>query len=166
MKIQEYIYAKKLIHQHLLSYITEEDDCDEKYQTLISEIGIFKQNENFNEFRLFLFLILRVSNNYHRTPNFFSKIEKIILFFEDQFKHNLKNIEIFNIFKSNKLLLLILFNNKILQIEDDIINFIVEKFKNKDLKYSTYYQFFYPEIQPFLQEDLKNENFSENFRNF
>lgn len=96
--------------------------------------------------RTFSFDISKVSNHHHRTPLFFTNIEKILLFIKDKIKQSLSNSEIFTIFLYNKLVLLILFQQQILIPDQSIANkFLEEKYKKR--KYPNY---FLPEIRPFI----------------
>ena len=66
----------------------------------------------------------------------------------------MSNFEIYDIFKSSKLLLLILFKNQIITVDENISQHLLSK----------YSYFFYPEIKPFISEGEKTvieKNFSE-----
>ena len=77
----------------------------------------------------FLHLILKISNNYHCKRAFFNKIERIFLYYKDQITTNLTNFEIFNIFKSNKRILLFLHDQKKKKIK--FYEIIFKKFISK-----------------------------------
>ena len=94
-------------------------------------------------------LISKIENNYHRFPYFFSKIERILLFFKESVKKYFSNSEIFNIFKSNKRILLFLIEQRIIVIDEYIAKKITKTEKFTEAKYPQYFQ---PEILPFINE--------------
>ena len=96
-----------------------------------------------------LHLISKIGNNYHSFANFFSKIERILLFFKEDIPKYFSNSEIFNIFKSNKKILLFLIEQQIIVIDEYIAKKIINTDKFINAKYPQYFQ---PEIQPFINE--------------
>lgn len=96
-------------------------------------------------------MISIIAENHYRVPNFFGKIEQILLYFKDTIKKIFSNDDIFMLFVSNKRILLFLFKEKILEINLNLIKMI----KDRD-GYSIY---FLPEIKNFLDgiKDLKKE---------
>ena len=120
-------------------------------------------------------LITKISNNHYRFPYFFEKIQKILLDLKDSIIKNYTNYEIFHIFKSNKRLLLFLIEEKILKIDEKIVAFISNKLSFKNMSFEhveikinkykdyNYFEYFAPEIKPFLQDLEVNipENFDE-----
>ena len=131
-------------------------------------------------FNYLLHLLLKLSKNHFRQPTFFSKIEQILTFFTEDIKQTFTNSELFDFFKLNKRILLFLFTNNIITIDQSIVDFIVSKanlkrrlfFINRnptkefleerkrkinDLKYADYYHYFYPEIESFINEDKRTE---------
>ena len=99
---------------------------------------------------ILLFRLIVTFANYHkRSPFFFNKIEQIILIFQVEMKNYFSNREIFNIFKSNKRLLLFLIEKKMMNID----KFIFTEFtKIKYIKYK-YHQYFLPELKLFKGEN-------------
>ena len=81
--------------------------------------------ENLTDLKILLFMIRSISNNFYRKLHFFSKIEKNIFFLKKKKKiqQYYSNIEIFLIFKSNKRILLFLFDQKIVILDNQMINF-------------------------------------------
>ena len=104
--------------------------------------------ENQSDLKLLLRFLLVISNNHHRTPNFFNNLEKIIKLIEEPIKEKISNFEIFLIFKSNKRILLFLIQNQILSIDKTITNFTMKK-RYYNEQYSHY---FYPEIKDFISD--------------
>ena len=141
MEIQQIIDQKKEYYNPLLIFL--ESNIDD-------ESLIFK---DFDEkgFKEILYLISKIAKNHHQNAGFFSKIEKFLLYFEDKIKQTFSNSEIFNFFKSNKKILLFLFEKKIITIDESIINYMFEK---SDKDYPT---FFWPEIESFENHNYINK---------
>ena len=148
MEIQQNIDLKKTIQSNLLEFIDDESSIEENYHNLITLFNVQKIQENPDELQSVLYLILKIANNHHRSPTFFSKIEKILLFFKDSIKENLTNKRIFAIFKSNKRILLFLMKEEILIPDSSIA------YKMTEVKYQKrgYLHYFYPEIKSFLND--------------
>ena len=97
-------------------------------------------------------LISHIADNHIRNFYFNLKIERILQLLE--INKYLSNRQIFDIFKNNKQILLFLFKEKILIIDEYIAN-QMNKDQFKQLKYP---EFFFNEIKPFL-----NSNYVFNF---
>ena len=111
MDCNEYIINLKKIQDILLQFLDNNDQSKDAIQTLNKE-------NNKNEICYILNLISTICNNHHQSPDFFQKIEQVILFFSDDIKNNYSNIEIFNLFKKNKRILLYLIQKEILIINE------------------------------------------------
>lgn len=80
---------------------------------------------------------MKVANNHARSTNFFDKIFKLLDYFMINMKQSFSNNEIFDLFKSNKRILLYLIESKALYIDKNILN-ILENGKYKKGKYKEY----------------------------
>ena len=144
MNIKEIVDNMKSIQKYIINFIENEDMLEEYYQNLGDIITKQKIHENKYLLISTLHLLTEIGNYHERCSNFFEKIEKIIIIFQDPIKKFFSNSQIFNIFKSNKRILLFLFKEKMINI-DDYINKKITKRKNEDDSYSFY---FTPEINP------------------
>ena len=97
--------------------------------------------------------LCKIANNHHRNPYFFEKIEQILLHIREKMTSQLSNTEIFDIFKINKRVSLILIKEKFIEI-DQIISQKIEK--DNKLK-EQYHFYFYPELEEFLDEETKED---------
>ena len=147
--VNEFIEEMKKIQTDLLNFLDHGDNNEENYQNLINKFQDIKIHDHQFKIKSLLYLILKISNNHYREPEFFSKIEKILQLFKDDMKKYFLNHELFHIFKSNKRLLLFLLEENIMTMDDSIVNKIVHNYKFKKRKYPQYFQ---PEIQPFINE--------------
>ena len=141
MDIQNYLSKMKDIYCSIINIIENEtdEDCN------ICESSIFLDlNDKKHLLKEILNIILHIGNNHHRFPGFFTQIEKIILSLKEEILQNFTNIEIFNIFKTNKRILLILIESKIIEIDKTIAQLIIKEKPNQF--------YFYVEIKPFLDE--------------
>ena len=149
MSFQKYLDMMKDIHENILNYLEEETKTEENFQILKDIFNNTKISDSQYDLLSLLHLISKIGNNFHRFPNFFAKIERILLFFKEDIKKYFPNSEIFNIFESNKRILLFLIEQQIIVIDE----YITKKISKTD-KYikSKYPQYFQPEIQPFINE--------------
>lgn len=139
MNIQEYFEGMKNIQNNIINFIDSNDDAEEHFQNLNI---IFKDQKIFDDqykFKSLLHLISKITKNYHRGPNFFQKIERIIKIFKDDIKKYFSNSEVFHIFKGNKRILLSLIEEQIMVIDKYIINRIISNDKYIQSKYPQYF---------------------------
>ncbi|KAK8835003.1 hypothetical protein M9Y10_025103 [Tritrichomonas musculus] len=149
MNSQEYLDAMKDIQENILNFLEGGDRADENFIILESKFYDINIKDYLYELLSLLHLIAKIGNNHHRSHDFFSKIEKILLIFEEDIKKYIPNSEIFNIFKRNKKILLFLIEQQIIVFNEYIIRKITTTKKYIKDKYPQYFQ---PEIQPFINE--------------
>lgn len=159
MSIQEHFDQMRTIQRTILNYLEKEDVLEEFYENLIQIFQEKKINENKLKFESVLHLLSIISHNHHRELKFFKKIEKILLFFKNDFQKFYTNNSILNIFKGNKRILLFLIKEQILTVDKTIAMI----FENDELcKQLNYFEYFYPEIKLFVEKEFKMpENFEE-----
>lgn len=149
MSIKTYTEKMKIIYDGFIDFLDNEDSIEEEF--IYFNTILEKQNikENPNDLRLFLHLLVNVSNNHHRKINFYKEIEKILISFKYELKRFYSNTRLYNIFKSNKKLLLFIINEKL------IIDYYILKnmIKGKYYVYN-YPQYFAPEIKHFVNENF------------
>ena len=153
MNSKEYIQQKLEFNDILIKYLQDDDSNELDYKELIQKISIQKYNENREEFKLFLHLIVVLSKNYRRSNTFFDKISKIFQSISSDIKQTFSNLEIFDIFSESKLILFILLQNKLLTFDKSIVSTILRNLKFINYNYLHY---FYPEIKPLLNTQIKN----------
>ena len=151
--MQEYVGYMKEIQENLLQFIQNEDEGS-NYNLLIENItNILEDKHKKIEI---LSLISEISNHHHRSNLFFDKMYQLIQSLKDIFK-DLGSYRLFNIFKENKMILLILIKQNILEIDKLLADEMIDK-KNDKLKFK---QFFYPELKQFLPSNMINEKEEE-----
>ncbi|KAK8871663.1 hypothetical protein M9Y10_007401 [Tritrichomonas musculus] len=169
MEIQSYIDQKIDIQNLLLEFIDEE--IDENNLLFIAPDKNLPNLEYREELRELLYLILKISNNHHRCDGFFNKIKQIFLILKEDINNSFSKAEIFDIFKSNKRIILLLLETEIIVVDETITNLIIKKsnilstkislFKEKNQNDNQYCHYFYPEIKPFIDNEknylIKNE---------
>ncbi|KAK8839808.1 hypothetical protein M9Y10_031516 [Tritrichomonas musculus] len=129
MEIQEYFQILRNIEEILIDFLDEENNSSIGFQEIIKANNLSAKKSDLIEI---LRLITKVANNHTRTPNFSSKIQEILLFLKDKIISNFSNSEIFQIFKSNKRILLFLYEEKILIPDQSIADILAtSKFKQK-----------------------------------
>ncbi|KAK8844336.1 hypothetical protein M9Y10_024550 [Tritrichomonas musculus] len=97
----------------LLKFI--KNNKEENFQELTNIIENEKIIDNKYDFKSFLHLISKISNNHYIFLGFHEKIEQLLSNYRNQMQNYFTNDEIFNIFKSNKRILLYLFDEKIIK---------------------------------------------------
>lgn len=170
IKAQKYVEEKNELYSSLIEFLENSDVYIDGFEHLIQIINIEQIEGNREEIEHFLYLIHHISNNHQRSKYFFQKIFQIIEYYKDQIKQTFSNIEIFNIFRSNKLILLFLFENRIIKLDDQIYQQIIDTIEGNGNRFC---HFFYPEIKEFLGsekvKDIETELFecdSNIFNNF
>ena len=121
MDVHAYLEEMTKIQENLLEYLDNESNTEELYQSLTQNFNDTKIRDSKYKLQSLLHLISKIVKNHHRLPSFFMKIEEIILIFKEDLKKYFSNSEIFNIFKSNKRILLFLIE-KNLMIFDNILS--------------------------------------------
>ena len=159
MNIQEYLTDMKNIQKNILYFLETETEQELNFQNLIDFFDERVIIEHKHELKSTLYLISKISQNHHRGPDFFSKIERIIKHFKENIKKFFTNSEIFNIFKNDKRILLFLFEEKIIEMNGYIVKVMTKT--NKYIK-ANYPEYFSPEIKLFEKDEIK---LSENFYN-
>lgn len=163
-EILENFNRKKELYENVLCFIDNENNTNDDDQTIFQFLDNQKFEENSDEFREFLKFIAKIGKNHHRNPSFFTSIAKIILHLKEIITKTFSNIDIFNIFKGSKLILLILFQNKIIISDQFMYQYFDQKSKKNYIKY------FYPEIKMLItdadqksliesDDQIKSENF-------
>ncbi|KAK8837254.1 hypothetical protein M9Y10_036684 [Tritrichomonas musculus] len=142
MSESDNIERNKIIQEKLLDFLDDEISI-EKLKFLFDQTKI---RQSQHELKLFLRMLVKTSNDHRRGPNFFRKIDEILQFFKEDIK-KYGNQEIFNLFKSNKRILLFLIEEKILTVDEYFYRIITsEKYSSKK-----YPQYFRSEIKPFMK---------------
>ena len=154
MDAEDYINHKKELSNYLYQYIENDDDTN-SFSKFVALIENHKYRENKKEFGLLLSLIFNIFDCHKRTTDFSHKFEKIITTLLTDIKQLFSNWELFCYFNYNKLLLLTLFEKKIITVDSDILNFFTT------LKDKGYMHYFLPEIEASLstyeEQTLKRE---------
>ncbi|KAK8841994.1 hypothetical protein M9Y10_026207 [Tritrichomonas musculus] len=124
-EIQEYIAQNEDLLNLLLSFLDNQSDPTDDLEELITFIQ--KNSLDTEIFRTLLHIISCLSKNHHRDSNFYPKIEKIIFKFKVTIKQSLTNLEIYKIFEEDNLILLFLFEHKVITLDQEIFPIIMKK---------------------------------------
>ena len=150
MEIEIEIIKKQNLQSLVLCFI-ENDDDEENFNNLAT----FIQDSNISKNKLDLLdlfhLILHIASNHHRESNFFDKIIKIFLYLNFEIKNFFTDQDIYNIFITNKMMILFLIQNKIIIPSEKLINLIIsnDHCNNDKLPYR---YFLYPVIKEYINE--------------
>lgn len=116
MSINQHLEEMKDILNIIQAFLDEPSD-GEKFPNLKLKFDEYQISNSKYKLILLFRLIVTFANYHKRSPFFFNKIEHIILIFQVEMKNYFSNREIFNIFKSNKRLLLFLIEKKMMNID-------------------------------------------------
>ena len=152
-----FIEEMKSIHADVLEFLDSASNTDDDFSNLQETFYKIKIPKDIHKLKVFLHLILTLSNNHHREPDFFSKIKRILNFFKGDITKSYTNSEIFNIFKSNKVLLLYVIKEKMLKID----NYVIAEITSQKFRKLNYPEFFEPEIESFRSQ--KQETVPDDF---
>ena len=169
-KIQEYVDEKNKFYGFVLNYLEKIDSNEDDFNELIQIIDEKQYEKNQEEFELFLHFLSYIFKNHHRDELFNKKIFQIIQYYKDQIKQTFLNYQIYDIFKNDKLILLFMFENDIINFDYDIYRLVINKNESNGNRYC---HFFYPEVKKFATEEEikriesqlieKNPNIFSNF---
>lgn len=154
MDIQHYLDKMKNIEQNIINFIDNENSTDDDF----TQLSTFLQAQNVindpNYLKEILHLIVSIADYHHYYINFFNKLDQILLLFTKSIQQYLNQHEIFNIFISNKRLLLFLFEHKLIVPDKYIINM----FFHFPYIHHHYPEFFYPEVKDMYEEVISRED--------
>ena len=147
MEVQTYLEKMKSLQKGFLSFLTCKTKEEENYQNLIQLLDDYKIKENQSDFKMFLRLITKIANNDQHLPNYFIKIKSVIDNIKNEIKQTFSNREIFDIFRSNKRIILFLIEANIIAFDETLIHHL-----KRVHSFSDFLPFFFPELKPFLTE--------------
>ena len=105
--------------------------------------------ENSSELISILKLILIITNNHRINEYFISNIEQILLFLNDYMQKFMSKADIFNIFKNNIKILMILFKNNIITFDKQLADHLTTIESQKTIRYAI----FYPKVTQYINND-------------
>ena len=146
MEINVYLRKMKEIHTALLETLKFQEFRNQNNESLFKMINDLKIKENKHELRSVLHILSYISNNYHRSQDFFCIFFEILKFLKNEIKINFSNNEVFYIFKENKRILLFLIEEKILIVDKNVVKQILKMNKGN------YPQYFISEIKAFIDK--------------
>lgn len=170
-KVQNILIKLKCIEENLLEYINDDQD-DENFEKFTNAMIKEKIIENEDNFKLILHLISNISAYHLRKNNFHNKIYKILSTYSSSIK-SISNYEKYMIFQNDPVILLYLFENKLLipdqSIETDMKDkdYFVQK-RAFHIKYKEYFfkefHFNDPEFKKEYIEYFSNEEYTQKKR--
>ena len=83
-------------------------------------------------------LISKISDNHHRSPNFIDKLNQIIQYLLKEIQPPITDFEIYEIFKYNKRVLLLLLEQEFIRPDNNIISDIMKMKDRNNFPYSHY----------------------------
>lgn len=156
---KQYLSRIKNIHISFLEFLNKENYQANDIQDFLKIFNESKIRLEKNGLKLFIHLLTQISNYHHQNSYFFKKITDIINNIKPEIKKFYSDYEIYQLFKSNKRIILHLYEEKIIFPQKISGDGIVDLF-------------FYPELKQYLGEKyikniendhlkLKSENFNQ-----
>ncbi|KAK8837403.1 hypothetical protein M9Y10_036837 [Tritrichomonas musculus] len=178
MKANDCLEFKKEIQRSFIQFLKEETNCDKNFKTFVNLYENQNNEKYWNDFNEKLIFIISTFSNFNPNVDLYDKIEKFFKYFKDEIKTNFTNVELFNLSKKSKLILFILFKNKII-IPNSTIYDLLNESTIKELKLP---MFLFPEFKDYfdakmkkkikgmlfynLKLDINDSNFIENFNEY
>ena len=154
MSINEYIDKKRELYDLIIQFIEEEREIEYIYQSLTTYIDEQQICQNRDELSELLQIIVKINKNHHRSPDFLTKVRKVLNYLSELLKQTFSNPELFQFVKNDKYLLLFFIKKGLITLDDSILSdFYFESAKTNGY----YFHFFYPELKSSLessQQDL------------
>ena len=155
---QQYTKKMQVIEESILNLLEEEEPQPKDYDKINELINNTKTEFKQQDSRQILYLLINIAENHYKTPGFFDRIFTLIkLILQD-----LGNFDLFNVFKDHKLLLLYLFQNKIIQPTKHIKDIIYDN-QYEENKYDYY---FFPEFRHFFEKEGYYSTYHEKREHF
>lgn len=151
MEVQEHLNIMKKFQKILLNFI---ENNDEDLHPLIKFINSRNLLSNPQTIYDIINLILKITENHHREINFFNKIISFFQEFLSDFQSAFNKLDILDTFETNKLLLLHLIQNKVILLDESLIQKIINNSQNGSLQLR---YFLYSEIQTKIEKDKKDQ---------
>lgn len=152
MNIEEYLDYMKEIQNKLEEFIDEDNNSDANLPNLLDIINDKKNRITSQHLKTFFYIIVKIANNHKRCPNFYNKIESVLSNFKEDIK-KYSNFEVFQIFSSNKRILLFLIKEDLLHFDEEIAQIIIRGKYNE----AEYHRYLEPEIKLVLKTNVHDE---------
>ena len=165
--LQEYIDKKRKFQEAVINFIENEtrngNESSIDLKDLIEKLNEEQILQDRQEMESFLYMVSSISKYHHRSDFFFTKIENLLLECKKEIRHFFTDKELFHIFQSNKRILLFLIKQKMLVLDQSIVDIMLIKYEKFN-----YIKFFLPDIKKFLNNEqiklneIDETNFEEN----
>ena len=170
MDTKAYIEKMQSIQETFLEFIDSNKDLQD--DSLIKDFNSFNylkisfENISYHEkksvFKEILLLISSICANHQRTATLNKKIETILCIFLEEMKKTLSNHEIFHIFRCNPNILLFLFKEQIIQIDE----YISKRLQPFESYFSPEIISFYNGSQAEISQDIEEKRKKGNNDNY
>lgn len=148
----------KDLQQLIIEFLDNDSDNQINFHEIKDFIEKAKIQEDQYKLSLLLHMISIISNNHHRSTNFFEKIFSILDYLSLSIKKYFSSSELFDIFEDNKKTLLFLVKKEMIIIDTSII----KKMSKGKYLYRGYLYYFSPEIKQ-VTSDQSMEDLPDDF---
>lgn len=116
--LKEFINTLKEFQDSFIRFIENHENTETDFRYLNDFISKTEIRKDIHKLKLVLHLIAKKSNNHYHLSNFHGKIFKVLTAFKEEIKNYYSNYSIFNIFKSDKQIILFLIEMEIICIDN------------------------------------------------
>ncbi|KAK8840180.1 hypothetical protein M9Y10_031120 [Tritrichomonas musculus] len=148
----------KDLQQLIIEFLDNDSDNQINFHEIKDFIEKAKIQEDQYKLSFLLHMISIISNNHHRSTNFFEKIFSILDYLSLSIKKYFSSSELFDIFEDNKKTLLFLVKKELIIIDTSII----KKMSKGKYFYRGYLYYFSPEIKQ-VTSDQSMEDLPDDF---
>ena len=124
MEIEEALAIKRDFQSLFLEFLENNDDDCDIFMELTKYIIDSNISKNHQDLQDIFYMISNIVNYHKREHHFFDKIIQVLKFILPDIQSHFNNIDLYNIFKTNKLFLLFLIQQKVIIPTTDLINII------------------------------------------
>ena len=151
MEVESWVKEKKELYTPILSFLESEKESEDEFRAITKIVEDQEIVKNERSTREIFQLLYKIGDNHHRTSDFYNRLVRIFQYLKKE-QLLIKDTEIFDIYKANKRLLLLLFEHKIIIPDESIVKYLIEQNDSNDqqLKY-----YFFSEIKNYLTEEMK-----------
>ena len=115
----EYFKKMKTIQNFILEFL--DDDDKQNIDDLLKLLDFQQNQHNVKELKSIMHLISNIVKNHHQKQLFLDKITQIIMLLKQEINQTFSNAELFNFFKENKRILLLLIDENILTFDSFVL---------------------------------------------
>lgn len=150
MSIEYEIEKMRNIQKAVLEFVEKDKNSEENYENVKKLLSAQKIMEDKAKLKSVLRMMTKIGSNHQRVPRFIEKVELVYEELKSGIVEHFTNEEIFEIFGSNKRILLYAIKEHLVKLDVNVFRIIM----SKDYIEKKYPHYFIPEISMFLLTEI------------